>query len=191
MFPIPTNQEYFAFFQRITYESEFGEFTPDELGDMYKHRLPKEWNYFFHTINLYFTPKNGGFAGITKFSQTLGYAIANNLNIKFGKVVVNQILHVMGSNEIINIQTHSVECFFPRFLQLILNDVLTSEKKATYVNSDISQSTKLKNNVITRLEGRGDYVNNYPAVLTNFIHECVADMYLPIPHEPPIDEPIQ
>ena len=54
--------------------------------------------------------------------------MANNLNINFGKAVVNQILYVMRSNKIRNIQTHNVECFFPRILQLILNDVLTSEE---------------------------------------------------------------
>ena len=40
--PEPTNQELFAFFQRITYDSELGEFTPEELGNMYKQILPKE-----------------------------------------------------------------------------------------------------------------------------------------------------
>ena len=114
--------------------------------------------------------KKGRFAGITKFSQTLGYTIANNLNINFGKIVVNQILYVMRLNEIINIETHNVEYFFPRILQLILNDVLTLEEKARYANLEISESSKLKNNVIIGVEGRGDYVNNHPAVFTEFIH---------------------
>ena len=189
--PGPTKQEHFAFFQRISYESEFEEFILEELGDMYKHRLPKEWNFFFHTVNPCFAPKKGGFIGIPEFSQKLGYAIANNLNINFGKLVLIQILHVMGPIGFRNIQTQSVDCFYPRFLQLILNDVLTSEEKALYANSETSSSAKLKNNMITGLEGRGDYVNNNPAVFTDFIQGCVADMELPVPHGPQMDAPIQ
>ena len=40
--PEPTAPERFAFFQQITYESENGDFTPEDLGELYKHRFPKE-----------------------------------------------------------------------------------------------------------------------------------------------------
>ena len=155
---------------------------------MYKHRLPKELNFFFHTVNLCFAPKKGGFAGIPEFSQKLGYAIANNLNINFGKAILIQILHVMGPIGFRYIQTESVDCFHPRFLQLILNDVLTSEEKSLYTNFETSPSVKLKN---TGLEGRGGYVNNNPVVFTNFIQGCVADIELHVPHGPQMDAPIQ
>ena len=49
--PEPTKQERFAFFQRISYVSEFEEFILEELGDMYKHCLPSSV-----TLSIYVLP---------------------------------------------------------------------------------------------------------------------------------------
>ena len=49
------------------------------------------------TLSIYVLPlRREDFLGILEFSQKLGYAIANNLHINFGKAVLIQILHVMG-----------------------------------------------------------------------------------------------
>ena len=45
--------------------------------------------------------------------------------------------------------------------------------------------------MITGLEGRGDYVKTHPVVFTYFMHGCVGDMDLHVPHRPPMDAPIQ
>ena len=118
----------FTFFQQLTYVTEGG-FTQDVLKDMYKHRLPKEWHFYFHTLHHCFAPKKGGHAGIANFSHMLGYTVAHNLSINFGKLILDQIIMVMGPPGYRDIQTLNVECFYPRFLQLILNDLLTDEEK--------------------------------------------------------------
>ena len=93
--PDPTDLELFTLFQQLTYVIE-GEFTQAVLKDMYEHILQKEWNFYFLTLNHYFAPKKGGHADIASFRQKLGYAVAHNLSINFGKLILDQIIMVMG-----------------------------------------------------------------------------------------------
>lgn len=72
-----------------------GIFFIKHLGDMYKHRLPKGWNFFFHATNPSFAPEKGGLHGISGLSQILGYFIANNLYINYDKLPMSQILSVI------------------------------------------------------------------------------------------------
>ncbi|KAK1363913.1 hypothetical protein POM88_039474 [Heracleum sosnowskyi] len=58
----------------------------------------------------------------------LGFAIANNRHINIGRLVIDQMIPCMGP---LDERTciDDVICFYPRFLQLILNDVLTAEER--------------------------------------------------------------
>lgn len=188
--PDPTTQELFDFFDTISYHVDEGVFSVDHLGDMYKHRFPKEWNFFFHTINHVFAPKKGGFHGLPNFIQKISYAVANNLRINYGKLLVEQILIAMGPLEYRDIQSYDVECLYPRFLQLVLNAVLTREDKLRYANSVTSPAFKLKNHVISSLGSRREYLNNNAAILTDFFRRCLDDMNSVNRQEIPQAEPI-
>lgn len=170
--PYPEVYELYGFFRGISYQSEV------TLGNMYKHFLPREWNFFFHTLSRVFAPKRGGFHGITHFIQVVGFAVAYNLNINFGKLIMEQILDKMGDVDERDIMKNDVHCFYPRFLQLILDDVLTDEEKYIFCDSNTRPSHYLKTNVITGLESR----NLYPTIrahVTGFMFECFLDMALP------------
>ena len=88
-----------------------GEFTQAVLKDMYKHRLPKELNFYFYTLNHCFAPKKAGHAGIASFCQKLGYAVAHNMSINFGKLILDEIIMVMGPSRYRDIWNLNVEYY--------------------------------------------------------------------------------
>ena len=44
-----------------------------------------------------------------------------------------------------------VLCFYPRFLQLILNDILTDDERETFAEEETMECMKMKSNAITAL----------------------------------------
>ncbi|KAK1392796.1 hypothetical protein POM88_011852 [Heracleum sosnowskyi] len=116
--PDPNTEEIHAFFTLI--RSQQPNFF---VGEFLKHYLTKPWNFFFHTLIHVFTAKLTNLLGIPPFLQKLGFAIAHNRHINIGRLVIDQMLLCMGPlDERTGID--DVLCFYPRFLQLILNDVL-------------------------------------------------------------------
>lgn len=55
-----------------------------------------------------------------------------------------KFLSVIGPLDVRNLQLRNVECLFPRFLQLVLNDICTNEEKLRYSGSPTSFPLKQK-----------------------------------------------
>lgn len=72
-----------------------GDFTIRTLGDMYKPQLPREMNVILHTLNPCFSSKKGELHGLLYFLQKLGHLVMHNLNIKYGRLTMEQILYVI------------------------------------------------------------------------------------------------
>lgn len=87
---------------------------------MNKDKLPNEWNFFFHILNHCFTPKRGELHGLPDFLQNLGYVVAYNLHINYGKLIMEQILYVIRPVENENLQVKDVECFYLDFYNCLL-----------------------------------------------------------------------
>lgn len=93
------------------------------------------------------------------------------------------ILQVMGPPAYRNIQDHNVACFCLSFPQLILIHFIIEKEKTPFASSHKSKSPTMVNKVITRLEINPDYVNNNPAVLTDFFKACLGIFILKIKGE--------
>ena len=78
-----------------------------------------------------------------------------------------------------------VRCFYPRFLQLILNDVLTDDERETFEDEDTMECMKMKSNAITALIRKNDYLPGVPTVLTEYLRT------VPLPLLPPWEQVIE
>jgi hypothetical protein len=58
-----------------------------------------------------------------------------------------------------------VLCFYPRFLQLILNDILTDDERETFAEEEAMKCMKIKSNAITALI-RKNHLPGVPTVQT-------------------------
>ncbi|KAK1401134.1 hypothetical protein POM88_000739 [Heracleum sosnowskyi] len=160
--PNPTTEEIHVFFTLI--RSQQPSFF---VGEFVKHYLTKPWNFFFHTLIHVFTAKLTNLHGIPLFLQKIGFAIANNRHINIGKLVIDQIIMCMG---LLDERTgiDNVLCFYPRFLQLILNDVLTDDEQETFEGEETMECMKMKSNAITALI-RKNHLPGVPNVLTEYL----------------------
>ena len=73
-----------------------------------------------------------------------GFCCAHNRPINFGEILMKVIINKLGPVKNRNVQNNAkVDCFYPRFFMLFLNDKMSQEDKIFYMNSDNSfrQST--------------------------------------------------
>ncbi|KAK1351904.1 hypothetical protein POM88_053909 [Heracleum sosnowskyi] len=177
--PDPTTEEIHAFFTLI--RSQQPNFF---VGEFLKHYLPKSWNFFFHTLIHVFTAKLTNLHGIPLFLQKIGFAIANNRHINIGKLLIDQVILCMGPLDERTCMD-DVLCFYPRFLQLILNDVLTDNEREIFEGEATHECMKMKSNAITALIRKNNYLPGVPTVLTDYLRT------VPLPLLPPGEQVIE
>ncbi|KAK1372441.1 hypothetical protein POM88_028634 [Heracleum sosnowskyi] len=169
----PKTEEIHAFFTLI--RSQLPNFF---VGEFLKHYLPKPWNFFFHTLIHVFTAKLTNLHGIPLFLQKIGFAIANYRHINIGRLVIDQVILCMGPLDERTGINENVLCFYPRFLQLILNDILTDDERETFADEETMKCMKVKSNAITALI-RKNHLPGVPTVLTKYLRT------VPLPLLPP------
>ncbi|KAK1372290.1 hypothetical protein POM88_028483 [Heracleum sosnowskyi] len=160
----PTTEEIHAFFTLI--RSQQPNFF---VGEFLKHYLTKPWNFFFHTLIHVFTTKLTNLHGIPLFLQKIGFAIANNRHINIGRLLIDQVILCMGPLDERTCITDDVLCFYPRFLQLILNDILTNDEREIFEGEANQECMRMKSNAITALIRKNNYLPGVPTVLTDYL----------------------
>lgn len=160
--PLPTVPEIINFFQFIEYQGEIN------LVKMSKAQLVSEWDYVFDTLAKDFSPTTKrNFNNISSLLQHIGYAVAHNTKINFGKSLLKEIIKKMGSSQSRDLsQNQKVACYYPRFLMLFLNDKLTDEDKVLYANSPTEESLATTRNLFT--------IYKYPPSTHPFKHKIRA-----------------
>ena len=127
--PDPTNETLDQFFISIGYAVD----TPGQVPKRFlKNKLPRGWNFFFHVLAHSFSIKTTGFHHITRPLQKIGYAVVNNLRINYGQLVINQFLDGLEAMDKVNADRATASCLYPRFLQLLLDNLLTDEEKELF-----------------------------------------------------------
>ena len=90
--------------------------------------------------------------------------------------------------------SHKVQCYYPIFLTLILNHLLTPEHKALYDNSAFEMSLTTHKKFHRRLSTTSKF-SNIPIVITpymsNFINPPIIQAVLVRPQQPPMDQSTQ
>lgn len=86
-------------------------------------------------------------------------------------------------------KTINFECFYPWFLRLILNDILTDEEKQEFSDNHKSRSPKEASLMISRIDNNPNYINYNQVVLTDFFGACMDDINFGNPRGDAIGEP--
>ncbi|KAK1389933.1 hypothetical protein POM88_018111 [Heracleum sosnowskyi] len=126
--PEPTAAERLSFFEEI------GCYPQNEqlkTGNIQKQFFHVEWNYFFEAITRCFRAREKDFHQIPIPMQTFGVALARELDINYGRIILSEIIGTMGSPESRDLNTTDVVCWFPRFLQMLMNDLIPKDDYAT------------------------------------------------------------
>ena len=174
--PDPTDEEISHFFQLIRLQQ-----VDFSHGELYNYNLPRHWNFFFGTLlNVFLPRKRLGTDSITEPIRKTGFAVAHNRDINFGRIVISMILTRMGPLDKRNILEYNVDCFFPRFLQLILNDFLTTDEQGLFANAAQQPSKEMKSHFISGLIKKNRFPD-IPTVLTPYLQTVGLPLTLPVP----------
>ena len=126
--------------------------------------------------------------------QYIGFAVANNQRINF----VQLIWHVMVRRIIASKRDfglgNKVSCYYPRFLSIILNHILSPEHVALFNNRafEVAQTTTKK--FYTRLATSLKFTNIHVVVtpyLSNYIHLPVIQTQVHTIPQPAVDQSTQ
>ncbi|KAL1808707.1 hypothetical protein ACET3Z_025697 [Daucus carota] len=79
---------------------------------------------------------------------------------------------------------------YPRFFQIVLNQLLTPAERAVYPNIDNVICSFMTTRVISMLENHQNYTNNEDVVLTEAMQEFLNNQNLPPPHNQNVADPV-
>ena len=185
---LPTDQELDSFFTDIHYQG------PVDLTKLSKSLLVDGWSCFFDTlIKVFANCTKTSFSNISSLLQYIGFAVANNRRINFAQLTWHvMVRRIIASKRDFGLG-NKVSCYYPRFLSVILHDLLSPEHMALFNNSpfEVAQTTTKK--FYTRLATSLKFTN-VPVVVTpylsNFINLPVIQTQPPF-HQPPVDQSTQ
>ena len=161
-----------------------------------KSHLVDEWSCFFDTlIKVFANCTKISFSNISSLLLYIGFVVANNQRINFAQL----IWHIMVRRIIASKRDYrlgnKVQCYYPRFISIILNHILSPEHVVLFNNSafEVAQTTNKK--FYTRLATSLKYTN-IPVVVTPYLSNYI---HLPIiqteqvhqVHQPPVDQSTQ
>jgi hypothetical protein len=124
--PEPTAADRLTFFEEIGCYPPTGRIT----ANVQKQFFHVEWNYFFEAITRCFRARERDYHQIPIPMQIFGVALARELNINYGRIVLSEIVATMGSPASRDLTTTDVVCWYPRFLQLLINHLIPRDALA-------------------------------------------------------------
>ena len=148
---------------------------------MSKGNLKAEWDMFFDTLAKVFAPTTRkNFGNISSMLQIFGFCAVYNRRINFGKILLREIIRKMGSVTQRSIHSNAkVECYYPRFLMLFLNDKMNEADKNLYVNSLVVPILKTCTKIQTRLVKQKKH-ETVPLIVTPFMLEQFNALLQPV-----------
>ena len=186
---LPSDQELVSFFTNINYQG------PLDLTRLSKSNLVDEWSCFFDTLIKVFTNcTKTSFSNIPSLLQYIGFAVANNQRINFAQLIWHvMVRRIIASKRDFGLG-NKVSCYYPRFLSIILNHILSPEHVALFNNSafEVAQTTTKK--FYTRLATSLKFTNVHVVVtpyLSNYIHLPVIQTQVHTVPQPPVDQSTQ
>ena len=122
--------------------------------------------------------------------QYIGFAVANNQRINFSQLIWHvMVRRIIASKRYYGLG-NKVQCYYPRFLSIILNHILSPEHAALFNNNafEVAQTTTKK--FYTRLATSLKYTNIHVVVtpyLSNYIHfPVIQTEKVHQVHQPPL-----
>ncbi|KAK1397067.1 hypothetical protein POM88_006930 [Heracleum sosnowskyi] len=182
--PLPSDDELSQFLLNIHYQG------PLQMFKLSKSFLVREWDQFFDTIARVFgncTKTN--FHGITSLNQYIAYAIVSGRRLNFGELLWNVMVNRLAQSRR-DFDNHvKVKCWYPRFLTLIINHLLTAEHVELFRNARFETSQTTDSKFYTRLDCSLKFLNTPVLVsplMSQFINLPIFGEQVPQPHPIPL-----
>lgn len=167
---VPDSSTLFDFFVSIQATLENGQLP----AKFYRSHLPKEWNLFFGVISQVFSSKISSWVSVSGLVQKIGFSVANNLRINYGRLMMKKL------QQHINTQKTIKFTVYPRFLQIVLNSILSEEQRNFIpmfkpVNPPVMPTT-----VAVQLKNKRNYPNNNGGIPNVFLTPYLTESFVQI-----------
>ncbi|KAK1401444.1 hypothetical protein POM88_001049 [Heracleum sosnowskyi] len=182
--PLPTDDELSQFFVNIHYQGPF------QMVKLSKSFVVREWDLFFDTIARVFgncTKTN--FHCITSLNQYISYAIVFGRRLNFAEILWNIMLNRLVHSRRDSDNHVKVKCWYPRFLTLIINHLLTAEQVELFREARFETSPTTDTKFYTRLDVSSKFLNIPVLVsplMSQFINLPIFGEQVPEPHPVPL-----
>ncbi|KAK1359672.1 hypothetical protein POM88_044146 [Heracleum sosnowskyi] len=182
--PLPTDDELSQFFVNIHYQG------PLQMVKLSKSFVVREWDMFFDTIARVFgncTKTN--FHYITSLNQYIAYAIVFGRRLNFAEILWNLIINRLAHSRRDSDNNVKVKCWYPRFLTLIINHLLTTEQVELFRETRFETSPTTDTKFYSRLDVSSKFLNILVLVsplMSQFINLPIFGEQVPEPHPVPL-----
>ena len=127
---LPSDQDLTSIFQIINYQGHI------DLTRLSKSNLVTKWDCFFDTLTKVFSNCTKiSFHNIQSKLQYSGYIVAYNQRINLARPIWTPMVRRLFTAKRDLTLGNKVQCYYPRFLTLILNHILSPAHKAIFDNS--------------------------------------------------------
>ncbi|KAK1370328.1 hypothetical protein POM88_036420 [Heracleum sosnowskyi] len=154
------------------------------MAKLIKGNLVCEWDLFFDTLAKVFgnCTKNN-FQNIPYPLQVIGYAIVFNKRLNYGhllwEIIVRRVFNARKEFD----SGRKIKCYYPRFLSLVLNSLLSNEHQELFRNGHFFISPTTDRKFYQGLQTSFRY-SNVPVLISNYMTNFIN---LPS-FEPPVPE---
>lgn len=185
----PSDNELRRFFRDIHYQSAV---DPLDLTKLTKKDLVSDC--FFDTLAKVFANCNKNtFSNIPSLLQYIGYVVVYNRRSNFGKLHLCVIVNRIRAARRDLTTGEKVSCYYPRFLMLIFNHLVSAEHQPLFLKEKFEVSMHTHKKFFIRFNIKGKFPN-IPVLITsymaNFINLPTIPVQAPVQPEPAPEPPI-
>ncbi|KAK1397586.1 hypothetical protein POM88_007449 [Heracleum sosnowskyi] len=163
----PSDIELIQFFTRIHYQG------PLELTKLSKANLVCEWDILFDTLAKVFSNcTKSNFQHIPSLLQYIAYAIVFNVRLNIGHLIWSLMVRRVSNARIDHDSGRNVRCFYPRFLTILINHVLSDAHKELFSNAVSIPSPTTFSKFYQRLHTSSKW-NMTPVVVSPFMAQFI------------------
>ena len=170
--PEPTVAERLKFFEEIGCYPITGQISSAHIQKQYFH---VEWNYFFEAITRCFRARERDYHQIPIPMQIFAVSLALERDINYGRIILAKIVGTMGSAESRDIASHDVLCWYPRFMQMVINHLVPSSIRQTFARSITSASLGMGTKSLTTIANQDKHHGKPMTIPENFRAWMVYD----------------
>ena len=139
-----------------------------------KNCLVNEWNLFFDALARVFSNcGKKGFINIPSLIQKIAYALVFNRRINFAQLIWRTMVVRLTSGKRDFSEGDPVTCYYPRFLTLIINNILEPHHINLYNNSHYENSPSTTKRFYSRLN-KNTKILDVPVVISRYMSNKIG-----------------
>ena len=171
--PLPSNEQMYSFFQSINYQGQI------DMTRLSKSNHVTEWDCYFDSLAKAFSNcTKTSFHNLPSQLMYIGCAVAYNLRINFAQLIWTPMVRRLFAAKKDLSLGNKISYYYPGFLTLILNHILSPQDKAIFDNGPFEVSHTTHKKFYTRLHTRSKFLG-IPVVITPYMSNFVNHPTIP------------